>query len=79
MTEHDRWDTLSEEEDDTGFLFEKNAKVEKYRLYTRKFDPQYLKYGFVFGGDVINRESTGDALSNDATKPSKFKVQFVNY
>ena len=50
----------------------KTSKVKKYRPLTRKYDPQYLKYGFVSGGDGANREPMcaicGDMISrpNDA-------------
>jgi len=81
VKECDRSDTLSEEEDynsELVFCSKKTNKVKKYRLFTQKYDQNYLKYGFVSGGDGTNPEPTcrlcaifGDMLSNDEMKPSQ--------
>jgi len=42
--------TLSENEGDNSELVscsKKTAKIKKYRPFTQKYDPLYLKYGFV--------------------------------
>ena len=52
VKQHDRSDTLSEEDGDADNLelvscAKKTAKVKKYRPFTQKHDPRYLRYGFV--------------------------------
>lgn len=82
VKEHDRADsvTVSEEygSEDNAELVSRSNKtpnLKKYRPFKRKYDPEYLKYGFVSGGDETNPEPLcvicGATLSNDAMKPSK--------
>ena len=59
MTEHVCSATLQSEEEDNSELVpcsKKIAKVKKYRPFTRKYNPQYLEYGFDSGEDVTNPE-----------------------
>ena len=50
-------------------------KAKKHRLFNRKYDQEYLKYGFVSSGDENSPKPLcvicGVTLSNDAMKPSK--------